>query len=53
MQLLKQIRNERLSNGWLCAELLIVFVVLWYILDWTYETARTYYEPLGYDISNT
>lgn len=53
MQLLKQIWNERRSNGWLWAELLIVFVVLWYIVDWTYATARTYYEPLGYDITNT
>ena len=51
MQLLKQIWNERRSNGWLWAELLIVFVVLWYIVDWTYATARTYYEPLGYDIT--
>ena len=32
MQLLKQIWNERRSNGWLWAELLIVFVVLWYIV---------------------
>ena len=53
MQLLKQIWNERRSNGWLWAELLIVFVVLWYIVDWPYATARTYYEPLGYDITNT
>ena len=47
MQLLKQIWNERRSNGWLWAELLIVFVVLWYIVDWRDATARTYYEPLG------
>ena len=53
MQLLKQIWNERRSNGWLWSELLIVFVVLWYVVDWTYVTARTYYEPLGYDITNT
>ena len=53
MQLLKQIWNERRSNWWLWAELLIVFVVLWYIVEWTYATARTYYEPLGYDITNT
>ena len=42
MQLLKQIWNERRSNGWLWSELLIVFVVLWYVVDWTYVTARTY-----------
>ena len=32
MQLLKQIWNERRSNGWLWSELLIVFVVLWYVV---------------------
>lgn len=53
MQLLKQIWNERRSNGWLWVELLIVFVVLWYVVDWTYATARTYYEPVGFDITDT
>lgn len=53
MQLLKQIWNERRSNGWLWSELLIVFVVLWYVVDWTYVTAHTYYEPVGFDITNT
>lgn len=53
MQLLKQIWNERRSNGWLWAELLIVFIVLWGVVDWTYVIARTYYEPLGYDITDT
>ena len=53
MQLLKQIWNERRSNGWLWSELLIVFVVLWYVVDWTYVTACTYYEPVGFDITDT
>lgn len=53
MQLLKQIWNERRSNGWLWTELLLVFAVMWYIVDWTYSTARTYYEPVGFDITNT
>lgn len=53
MQLLKQIWNERRSNGWLWTELLIVFVVLWFVVDWTYVTARTYYEPVGFDITDT
>ena len=48
MQLLKQIWNERRSNGWLWSEL-----VLWYVVDWTYVTARTYYEPVGFDITDT
>ena len=51
--LLKQIWNERRSNGWLWVELLIVFVVLWYIVDWGYATAIAYYEPRGFDITNT
>ena len=53
MQLLRQIWNERRSNAWLWAELLIVFVVLWYIVDWNFTIARTYYEPVGFDITNT
>lgn len=53
MQLLKQIWNERRSNGWLWTELLLVFAVMWYVVDWTYSTARTYYEPVGFDITNT
>lgn len=52
-QLLKQIWNERRVNSWLWAELLIVFVVLWYVIDWGYTNAVTYYEPLGFDITDT
>ncbi|EXY30293.1 hypothetical protein M080_7446, partial [Bacteroides fragilis str. 3397 T10] len=28
-------------------------MVLWYVVDWTYVTARTYYEPVGFDITDT
>lgn len=52
-QLLKQIWNERRVNSWLWAELLIVFVVLWYVVDWGYTNAVTYYESLGFDITDT
>ncbi len=52
-QLLKQIWNERKSNSWLWAELLIVFIVLWFVIDMVYVTAVTYYEPLGFDIEDT
>lgn len=51
--LLKQIWNERRSNIWLWAELLCVFVFLWYIIDTVYVTARVYYEPVGFDITDT
>lgn len=47
MQLLKQIWNERRSNGWLWAELLIVFVVLWYIVDWTYGNGAYLLRTVG------
>lgn len=52
-QLLKQIWNERKSNSWLWAELLIVFIVLWFVIDMVYVTAVTFYEPLGFDIKDT
>jgi len=51
--LLKQIWNERKSNIWLWAELLCVFVFLWYIVDTVYTTAKVYYEPVGFDITDT
>ena len=38
--ILKQIKNEWNSNLFLFVELLLVFVVLWYIVDWTLVTAR-------------
>lgn len=52
-QLVKQIYNERRSNAFLWIELLLVFVVLWYIVDLVYITLRIYYQPMGFDIENT
>ena len=46
-QLLKQIYNERRSNAFLWIELLLVFVVLWYIIDLVYVTLHIYYQPMG------
>ena len=47
--LLKQIRNEWRSNLFLFVELLLVFTVLWYIVDWTVVTVRVYNAPMGFD----
>ena len=47
--ILKQIRNEWHSNFFLFVELLLVFVVLWYIVDWTLVTTRVYFAPMGFD----
>ena len=45
--ILKQIKNEWNSNLFLFVELLLVFVVLWYIVDWTLVTAQVYHAPMG------
>ena len=34
--ILHQIWNQRRSNGWLFAELLIVFTLMWYCVDVLY-----------------
>lgn len=51
--MLKQIWNEKKSNIWLWVELLVVFVALWFIIDWTYVHIYTYFQPKGFDIENT
>ncbi|MDO4165692.1 MAG: ABC transporter permease [Bacteroides sp.] len=47
--LLKQIRNEWRSNLFIFLELLLVFTVLWYIVDWVVVDGRVYREPMGFD----
>lgn len=49
MNILIQIKNEWRANLFLFIELLLVFVVLWYIVDWTLVTARVYNAPMGFD----
>ena len=44
--LLTQIKNEWRSNLFLLLELLLVFAVLWYIVDWVTVTARVYRAPM-------
>jgi putative ABC transport system permease protein len=51
--LFRQIWNERRSNAWIWLELLLVSVVLWFVVDTSYVTLNTYFEPRGFDISNT
>ena len=42
--------KERVEQqSFLFVELLLVFVVLWYIVDWTLVTARVYHAPMGFD----
>ncbi|MDR0894065.1 MAG: ABC transporter permease [Prevotellaceae bacterium] len=49
-QIIHQLWNRRRSNGWLFAELFIVFVLLWYCLDILYGFAYNGLQPKGYDI---
>ena len=51
--ILKIIWAQRKSNGWIYAELVIVICALWFMIDKFYVDLRTYYSPLGYDITNT
>ena len=51
--ILKIIWAQRKSNAWLYVELLVVVSALWFMLDKFYVDLRTYYSPLGYDITNT
>ncbi len=51
--LLTMIWNQRKSNTWLWAELLLVSVFLWFIVDFFCVTAYTYYQPTGTEIDHT
>lgn len=45
----KQIWNKRRSNAWLFVELCIVFVLLWYVVDYQFTGIYVSNEPKGYD----
>ena len=49
---LKIIWNQRRSNSWIFAELLVVVAVLWVMLDSLLVNMYTYYSPLGFDIEH-
>lgn len=50
--ILHQIWNQRRSNGWLFAELLIVFTLMWYCVDVLYGFLRAERLPKGYDLEH-
>lgn len=50
--MLKIIWNERRINVWLMLEYILVFCILWFCFDFLYTTARTYLEPIGFDIEH-
>lgn len=50
--LLKIIWNQRGRNGWIAAEILLVFVVLWYIIDSLMAVGKVFFSPMGWDIDH-
>ena len=49
---LHMIRARFRSNGWVLAELFVVFLVMWYLCDSLGCMKYTFYRPLGMDISH-
>lgn len=45
----KYIWNNRRSNGWLLAELFLVFIILWYAVDYLLMASNVHAEPKGYN----
>ncbi|SFK43856.1 putative ABC transport system permease protein [Porphyromonadaceae bacterium KH3CP3RA] len=51
--ILKQIWTQRRRNGWIFSELLLVFVLCWYIADYAFVMVHNRMIPNGYDITDT
>ena len=51
--LIKIIWNQRSGNGWIVLELFLVFVLLWYIVDFFTVLGVTASTPNGFEIQNT
>ena len=49
---LRMIRSRLGSNGWVLAELFLVFIVMWFLCDSLGCLKYTFYRPLGYDIGH-
>lgn len=49
----KQIRAQRKYNIWIFIELILVFVLVWYIVDYSFVLIHNRSIPEGYDTRNT
>lgn len=47
--LIKRIWCQRRANGWIFAELFLVFIILWYVIDFLISSFICTSEPKGYD----
>lgn len=50
--LVKLIWNQRRKNGWIAAELFLVFIVLWFIVDELLVTAKVFFSPQGFTVEH-
>lgn len=48
----KTIWNERKINIWILIELILVFCIIWFCVDYTYFYMKRYFEPKGFNIDN-
>jgi putative ABC transport system permease protein len=51
-QIIKVIWSQRAGNAWIWAEIALVSICLWYIVDDLYTRVSLYVSPMGYDVSN-
>ncbi|NDV94936.1 ABC transporter permease [Dysgonomonas sp. 521] len=51
-QIFKIIWTERKINIWILSELVLVFCILWFCVDYIYFFTKRYLEPTGYDIEH-
>lgn len=49
---LRMIKARFSSNGWVLAELFLVFIVMWFLCDSLGCMKYTFYRPLGYNIEH-
>lgn len=49
----KIIWTERKMNAWILLELILVFCILWFCVDYLYFTTKRYFESRGFDIEHT
>ncbi len=49
----KTIWNERKINAWILLELVVVFCILWFCMDYMSFTLKGLLEPKGFDINHT
>ncbi|MDR1090590.1 MAG: ABC transporter permease, partial [Prevotella sp.] len=44
--------NERKINIWILIELVLVFCILWFCVDYSYFYMKRYFEPKGFDVDH-